>query len=122
MFLAPFDVRLNADQADDTVVQPDLLVVCDQSKLDGTACKGAPDLVVEILSPSSVAYDRMVKFKQYRKAGVTEYWIVDPETKTVEHFLLRGAFYVADMSAQDDLLPVQILPGCTIDLSKIFSK
>ncbi|MDR2182743.1 MAG: Uma2 family endonuclease, partial [Clostridiales bacterium] len=58
----PIDVRLNADKGDDTVVQPDLLVVCDRDKLDDKGCKGAPDLVIEILSPSTASYDMMTKF------------------------------------------------------------
>ena len=84
LFAAPFDVRLNADKADDTVVQPDLLVICDSSKIDDKGCAGAPDLVIEILSPSTIRLDRIIKFRLYQKAGVREYWIVDPETQSIQ--------------------------------------
>ena len=77
-FIAPVDVRLNADNDDDIVVQPDVLVVCDKNKLDGKCCNGAPDFVVEILSPSTADHDRVNKFQVYVAAGVREYWIVDP--------------------------------------------
>ena len=78
-FVSPFDVRLfpQNNEDDKTVVQPDVLVVCDKSKLsDGKACRGAPDLVVEVVSPSSKIIDLMVKRELYRSAGVKEYWVV----------------------------------------------
>ena len=78
-FIAPVDVRLfpQDDESDDDVVQPDLIVVCDEKKLaDGKACKGAPDLVIEVLSSSTRHYDLVTKLEKYRKAGVREYWII----------------------------------------------
>ncbi len=83
---APFDVRLNADKDDNTVVQPDISVVCDRSKLNEKGCKGAPDLVIEILSPASSSRDKVLKFNKYLEAGVREYWLVDPSDKTVMVF------------------------------------
>ena len=71
LFVAPLDVVLS----EDTVVQPDLLVVCDPQKITGGCVRGAPDLVIEILSPSSASYDRLLKFKRYADAGVKEYWL-----------------------------------------------
>ncbi|GHV15630.1 hypothetical protein FACS189491_12510 [Spirochaetia bacterium] len=85
-FPAPFSVRLNPakDDRDDTVLEPDIVVICDPSKIDKRGCKGAPDLVIEIVSPSSIRHDRLVKFRKYQQAGVKEYWIADPETKSIQ--------------------------------------
>jgi len=118
VYHAPFDVRLNADEEDDTVCQPDLVVVCDSSKLDEKGCKGAPDLVIEILSSSSLRMDRVIKLEKYRQAGVREYWIVDPETCSVEACVLDGERYY--LTGYIDEAPVNVLPGCVIDLKKVF--
>ena len=80
---APFAVRLFEKDGDspedvDTMVEPDISIVCDSSKLDKHGCKGAPDMVVEILSPSTQRHDRLVKLGLYQRAGVREYWIVSP--------------------------------------------
>ena len=122
VFVAPFDVRLNANTYDDTVVQPDILVVCDDSKLDGKSCVGAPDLVIEILSPSTALKDKNLKFKKYLEAGVREYWIADPDSKTISaHILDNGRYYVTSY-AEADTAPVQVLEGCEIDLAKVFAE
>ena len=122
VFAAPFDVRLNYDTGDDTVVQPDLLVVCDKAKLDEKGCNGAPDMVIEILSPSTARHDRFVKFRLYQKYGVREYWIVDPETKTVQaHVLDEGRFYTTIYADTDDI-QVHVLEGCTINLVGVFNQ
>jgi len=120
VFAAPFDVRLNADAEDDTVVQPDLIVVCDMSKLDGKACVGAPDLAVEILSKSSTRYDRTSKFNRYLKAGVREYWIIDPDSKTLAVHILKESEYVTHAYSDTDTAPVHVLDGCNIDLADVF--
>ena len=81
VFSAPFDVRLPKSNAEDeiyTVVQPDICVVCDPSKLDDAGCVGAPDLIVEILSESTAKKDKTNKFELYQECGVKEYWIVSP--------------------------------------------
>ena len=129
VFAAPFDVRLNADEGDDTVVQPDLLVVCDRAKLDEKGCKGAPDFIIEILSASTVQHDRVVKFNLYRDAGVREYWIVDPDTKLVEAYRLEdGRYQMEDRQyrstqyAGTDNAPVQVLPGLEISLPDVFAE
>ncbi len=126
-FSAPYDVRLferNGDEPNDvdTVVQPDILVVCDKSKIDDKGVKGAPDLVIEILSPSTQGHDSFIKLNLYQQAGVREYWIVDPETKTVKVFLLdnEGAYHTAKAYKQTDIAKVNALNGCFIELSKIF--
>ncbi|MDR0310408.1 MAG: Uma2 family endonuclease, partial [Acidobacteriota bacterium] len=122
--IAPFDVRLNADTYDDTVVQPDLLVVCDRSKPDGKCCVGVPDMIIEILSPSSGRHDKLVKFHLYQKAGVREYWIVDPETKTVQVCILENGKYVTTMygDTDTDTVPVHVLDGCVIGLKDVFEE
>ncbi|MDR1727832.1 MAG: Uma2 family endonuclease [Acidobacteriota bacterium] len=119
IYSAPFDVRLAADGEDDTVCQPDIIVVCDKSKLDDKGCKGAPDLVIEVLSPSSTRMDVVVKFEKYREAGVREYWIVSPDERSVQAFLLDGERYY--VTVYTDEAPVQTLAGCVIDLKKAFS-
>ena len=122
VFAAPFDVRLNVDKADDTVVQPDILVVCDKSKLDGKSCNGAPDLVIEILSPSSLKSDRITKFNKYLQAGVREYWIVDPDQKTVDVYTLENGKYFAAVYSDTDVVPVSVLEGCEINLQDVFAE
>jgi len=119
---APFDVRLNADGADDTVVQPDIMVICDISKIKHEGCVGAPDLVVEILSPSSTRHDTHRKFCAYQKAGVKEYWIVNPETKTVQTHILSSGEYITRVYADSDEVPVSVLDGCIIKMQDVFEE
>ena len=81
VFHAPFDVKLSDNPL--TIVQPDLMIVCDKNKLDGKRCNGAPDFIIEIVSPSNPADDYIRKLYYYKNHGVHEYWIVDPRRKTV---------------------------------------
>jgi Uma2 family endonuclease len=84
VYHAPFCVRLDTDKNNnkiENVAEPDITVVCDQSKLDKVGCKGAPDLIVEILSPSTGRKDKLLKFDKYEKAGAKEYCLVEPEEK-----------------------------------------
>ena len=127
VYPAPFGVRLferdgEAPEDVDTMVEPDLSVVCDRSKIDKHGCKGAPDLVVEILSPSSLRHDRFVKLGLYQRAGVREYWIVDPEYKSVQVFTLDGggSLRIAEEYGRGDVARVNVLDGCFIDLGKVF--
>ena len=115
VFYAPFDVRL----AYDTVVQPDIAVICDRSKIDEKGCKGAPDLVIEIVSPSSSKYDKVLKFNKYLEAGVKEYWLADPQDKTVQCFLFQENTKTVPYG-ETDKIPVGVLPGCEIDLEQVF--
>ena len=125
-YLSPFDVRLFEQEGDspedvDTVVQPDLMVVCDQNKVDRHGVHGAPDLVIEILSPASARYDRLVKFNLYQRAGVKEYWLVDPSSRTVSvHTLEDGAYHAATVYSSDLSVPVGGLDNCNINLSAVF--
>ncbi|MDR1250240.1 MAG: Uma2 family endonuclease [Treponema sp.] len=123
VYAAPFSVRLHPAEnlSDDTVVEPDLVVVCDSSKLDRRGCNGAPDLVVEILSPSTSRHDRIVKFQKYREEGVREYWIADPEEKSLVVYALKNGEYVASTYEDTDTVQVAVLPGCAIDLKNVFN-
>ena len=120
VFAAPFDVRLNADYGDDTVLQPDILVVCDKTKLDGKSCVGAPDMVIEVLSPSTALRDKVLKYRWYLSAGVREYWIVSPDDRTVMVHVLQNGEYVSRPYGDADTIPVNVLEGCVIDLSEVF--
>lgn len=126
VYSAPFDVRLFEEDGDrpedvDTVVEPDIIVVCDPSKLDERGCKGAPDMVVEILSPATQRHDRFTKFSLYQRAGVREYWIVDPANKSVQSFILEDGHYaVKEFGTAGDKMNVNVLEDCVIDLSEVF--
>jgi len=120
VFAAPFDVRLfpEEDGRDTNVVQSDILVVCDPSKLsDGKACRGAPDLVIEILSDSSAIMDRKVKIEKYREAGVREYWIVGSAAQEVLLNLLENGKYAS--TVYKDNVPSSVLPGLAVDLKAV---
>jgi Uma2 family endonuclease len=92
LFTTPFDVRLfpQKNLSDDTVVQTDLLVNCDKTKIDQHGCKGAPDLVIEILSPSNNLSEMFRKFQKYLEAGVREYWVINPEIQVVQMHILEN--------------------------------
>ena len=124
-YLAPFDVRLShGDETDDeidTVVQPDIVVVCDRNKLDDKGCKGAPDLVIEILSPSTSSKDLHEKFRLYERVGVKEYWIVHPLDRTVIVFRRDGeSFGCPAMYAAEDRIEVALLGELVVDLKMVF--
>ena len=119
VYPAPFAVFLNQD--DRNYVEPDISVICDRNKLDAHGCKGAPDMVVEILSPSTQRHDRFVKFSLYQRAGVREYWIIDPDSKTVQSFILEDGHYsVKEFGTAGDKIKVNVLEDCVIDLSELF--
>lgn len=126
VYHAPFAVRPFERDGDspedvDTLIEPDITVVCDPSKLDDIGCKGAPDLIMEILSPSTQRHDKLTKFNLYQRAGVQEYWIVDPASKSVQVFVLEDGHYAAkDFGSSEDKLKVNILEDCVIDLSQVF--
>lgn len=129
MYHAPFDVRFAESHDDvpddyiDTVVQPDIMVVCDLNKLDERGCKGAPDLIVEILSPSTARMDMTVKFELYQRFGVKEYWIVHPNDQTVLVFKLleSGLYGVPDRYCAEDTIPVTLFGDLQIDLTQVFA-
>ncbi len=129
VFAAPFDVRLPRDLADsddqiDTVVQPDLVVICDQAKLDRRGLKGAPDLAIEILSESTSGKDMNEKLALYEKHKVRCYLIVDPWGKTITARYLNSnnKWGRAELFSAEDQMPVRIFEGLAIDLSRLFSE
>ncbi len=126
VFHAPFDVRLPlkslADEDVHTVLQPDITVVCDESKLDEKGCNGAPDLVVEIISPSSANRDLHEKYDQYEEAGVKEYWVVYPAEGSISQFVLdsHGKYLVKRPYTFIDEIESVAIPGLAIALDDIF--
>ena len=127
VFTAPFDVRFpkkgeTADDKIDTVVQPDICVVCDLSKLDERGCCGAPDMIVEILSPSTAKKDLQEKFTLYEESGVKEYWVVHPGDKAITVFLLQenGKYDEGFTYEWEVKVPVHIFDNHSIDLNDIF--
>ena len=126
IFPAPFDVRLpqNGEKANEkiyNVVQPDICVVCDLSKIDKNGCIGAPDLVVEIQSFSTAKYDLTKKFDLYEASGVREYWVVYPYEEGIEVFLLQpNGKYDEGTKYDSGKVPVFIFDGYEIDFKDIF--
>lgn len=125
VFSAPLDVRLfekreNTPEEIFTVVQPDLMVVCDKTKIDRRGIRGAPDMVIEIASDSTRRIDRLTKLNIYQRAGVKEYWIIDPGTHIVSVHMLESGVYRTAGVYSSGIIPVNILPGCKIDLSTVF--
>ena len=124
VFPAPFDVRLfyEEDESDDTVVQPDITIVCGKEKLGSEGCRGAPDLIIEILSPSNTAIEMERKFSLYREAGVREYWIVDPENKGLKVTQFQKGTILTDTYKETDNVTVGIFPELDIELEPVFSE
>ena len=129
VFTAPFNVRFpkqgeTADDKIDTVIQPDICVVCDLSKLDYRGCCGAPDMIVEILSPSTTKKDITEKFVLYETSGVKEYWIVYPMDKVIHVFLLQenGKYSNCIEYEWEGKIPVHVFNDHLIDLGDIFEK
>ena len=127
VYAAPFDVRLtrstgNGDSQINTVVQPDICVVCDLAKIDARGCVGAPDWIIEILSPGNVGHDTKIKFDLYEENGVREYWIVAPGINTVTVYVLdaRGEYQLAAEYAEPGPMPVATLPGLAVEWADVF--
>jgi Uma2 family endonuclease len=123
-YYAPFDVRFPEGAHDDEIidaVQPDIVVVCDSDKLDEKGCQGAPDFIVEILSPSTEHKDCVIKRSLYEKNRVKEYWIIDPSNNLVTVYQLDEFGYgKPSIYAGKDRLSVKTLHGLEIDLDKVF--
>ncbi|MEQ9307592.1 MAG: Uma2 family endonuclease [Marinoscillum sp.] len=126
VYQAPFDVRFpsRSEDADDqtfTVVQPDICVICDHSKLDDAGCKGAPDLIVEILSPSTASKDLNEKYQLYEEHGVQEYWVVYPGECVLEIYDLQHGKYVSrGKFVRENTVESKVLRGLKIELSEVF--
>ena len=124
VYLAPFDVRLprgnEADEQIDTVVQPDLSVICDPGKIDQRGCRGAPDWVIEVLSPSTAGHDMIVKRDLYERHGVREYWIVHPTDRVVTVYtLIDGAYGRPDVFELVGEVASKALPEVVIDWARM---
>ncbi len=125
VFAAPFDVRLpvasKRHEDIDTVVQPDLCVVCDPEKLDELGCMGAPDLIVEILSPGNNKKDLKLKYEVYEASGVREYWVIHPDERTLLiYFLDQGQFRASRLYTLGDRVSSQAVPGFELELDSVF--
>jgi Uma2 family endonuclease len=127
VYLAPFDVRLPeystaSDEETTTVVQPDILVVCDHDKLDDRGVNGAPDLVVEIISPSTAKRDITTKYELYQRHGVKEYWLMYPNDRTLLVYRLseEGRYVSPEVFGQGDVVPVPLLGELEIEMGKVF--
>jgi Uma2 family endonuclease len=129
MYHAPFDVRLThhisgSDAQITTVVQPDIFVVRDIAKLDERGCLGAPDWIIEIVSPGNLKHDTKTKYDLYEEAGVQEYWVVFPGEKTILTYVLdaHGRYQVAAEYAEPGLMAVAVLPELAIEWSEVFDE
>ena len=126
VFCAPFDVRLpkgnEKDEDIESIVQPDIVVVCEPSKLDDKGCKGSPDLIIEITSPATAKKDLKEKLFLYERVGVKEYWVVQPVDKTVMVFKINkdAKYGKYELYAEEDNLKMGIFEDFTIDLKEVF--
>ncbi len=127
VFAAPFDLCIaQSDEADEAIfnviVQPDLVVICDQTKLRKTGYFGVPELIIEITSPSTVRNDKLLKFNKYEQVGVKEYWIVEPENKLVSVFTLQEnqRYGRPEIYTENDRIKVSIFSELEIDLLPVF--
>ncbi|HLU89492.1 MAG TPA: Uma2 family endonuclease [Cyclobacteriaceae bacterium] len=126
VYVAPFDVRLpttsTKNEEVNTVVQPDLCVICDKSKLDEAGCIGAPDLVVEILSRGNNKKELQNKYEVYQESGVKEYWIIHPIERTLLIYSLKvDGFAPSKLFTAGDHIGSAVIPGFTLDLEEFFS-
>ncbi|MEM1214383.1 MAG: Uma2 family endonuclease [Bacteroidota bacterium] len=121
VFTAPFDVQLFPDEVETaTIVQPDLCVVCDDTKLVEQGCKGAPDLIVEVLSPGNSKKEMREKYEVYQTAGVREYWLVSPYDKVVWVYVLKDGQYVGRQPyTEEQAISPEIFPQLSIDLAQV---
>ncbi|MFO7824479.1 MAG: Uma2 family endonuclease [Cyclobacterium sp.] len=127
VYTAPFDVRLPVSSRKhkdiDTVVQPDLCVVCDPDKLDELGCVGAPDLIVEILSPGNNKKELQLKYDVYEASGVKEYWVVHPDERTLLIYTLEaGKYRPSRLFTFGDRVRSQAIPAFELDLDEVFGE
>ena len=123
VYAAPFDVRLpiKSKKKDSTVVQPDLCIVCDEVKLDDQGCNGAPDLIVEIMSPNNKKHDLDTKYKLYQEAGVLEYWIIEPSEKIVLVYVLQDGVYIGlKPQTEGGIIESRLFPELKVSVDDVF--
>ncbi|MDR1858470.1 MAG: Uma2 family endonuclease [Treponema sp.] len=120
VIVAPFDVYPLYDQGDEyTLVQPDIFAACDRSKLQDKRYNGAPKFIIEILSTNR-SHDMITKLNLYERAGVAEYWMIDPDEQIVSVLQLIDGRYVFRAHNAEDEVSVASIPGCTVDFRKVF--
>lgn len=117
VFISPFAVFLNED--DRNYVEPDICIICDNNKLDDCGCHGAPDWIIEVTSPSDPQRNYGIKLFKYRTAGVREYWIVNPQKKTVMVYDFEKELLSNQYNFDDDI-PVCIYDDLVININKLF--
>jgi len=117
VYLAPFAVKLDEDNK--TIVEPDISVICDPNKLTDKGCNGAPDWIIEIISPSTAGRDCILKLNKYKSAGVREYWIIDHDNQTVYVNFNDGMEYKLETYSFQDKVKVNIYNDLNIDFSNI---
>jgi Uma2 family endonuclease len=132
LFYAPFDVKLYdskksklTDQEVYSVVQPDLCVICDKERLTEQGCNGAPDWIIEVLSPGNTKKEMRLKFDIYQENGVIEYWLVYPYEQAVYQFVLNQEtekYQLFAMNAGDDIAKPYLFPDLHIDLTDVFAE
>ena len=127
VFVAPYDIRFPRRSKDDkeitTVLQPDICVVCDRAKIDERGGIGAPDIVIEILSPGNNKKELKNKYEVYEEAGVLEYWILHPIEKTFLRYMLdkNKKFQLSDFLTLGDNVTTSVLPGFSLSLDEVFA-
>ena len=125
-FSAPFDVRLprQSEKNTYTVVQPDLCIICDLEKIDQRGCVGAPDLVIEILSPGNTKKEMNEKFDIYEESGVKEYWLVEPNDKALFAYTLNGEgkFISSKPYTEDSSISPSMFPDFELELKEVFAE
>jgi len=127
VFSAPFDVRLPRKSKNNqdlvTVVQPDICVICDRSKIDDRGCLGSPDIIVEIISPGNNKTELKNKYEVYEESGVQEYWIVSPQDKTFLKYTLNqdGVYVASKLMPSEGEVTTPVLPGFVLNLEEVFA-
>ncbi|MGB9663053.1 MAG: Uma2 family endonuclease [Moorellaceae bacterium] len=127
VFIAPFEVRLpqgeEKDEEIETVVQPDIAVICDRSKIDTRGCRGVPDFIIEVVSPNTASRDYIQKLALYERNGVKEYWIVHPLDKIAMVYRLtkNGQYGRPEIYSEEHSVPVSIFQDLAVDLKTVFS-
>ena len=121
-FMAPFDVYFPTENGKPSIVQPDVSIVCDLAKVTKRACEGAPDVTVEVLSPSTSKKDLTTKFELYSQFGVKEYWIVFPEEELVQQFVHNGQELKLHGIYTTGLAPSEAIEGLTLDIDEVFDR
>lgn len=119
VFPAPFAVALSGEDNAESYVEPDITVVCDTDKITKKGCSGAPDWILEIVSPSNASYDYVTKLNLYKNAGVREYWIVDPKTRTITVYFFEGDIFAQHFTFENSI-KVNIYEDFFIDFTQLY--